>query len=180
MKGHSAVCRSTLRCSAFEELLTFCYQQTCQAPANRNAALDRLCASLMLLLHNTIKSPAYKGTSGYLGELAVDDGKVQPWFPRTFHLFIAHAYSSAVFSHFHLDMSQEHIFSPPLSCSVASPNNPMRHAFWKGVLVSRTYPMLSFATDRASMAHLYCSTHPFMAGQQCQHLVVIFRSLQYV
>ena len=34
----------------------------------------------MLLLHNTIKSPAYKGTSGYLGELAVDDGKVRPWF----------------------------------------------------------------------------------------------------
>ncbi|KAK9822576.1 hypothetical protein WJX74_006339 [Apatococcus lobatus] len=68
---------STLRCSAFEGLLSFCHQQTCQAPANRSAAVDRLYALLMLMLHNTMKSPAYKGTSGYLGELAVDDGKRQ-------------------------------------------------------------------------------------------------------
>ncbi len=62
-------------------MLDFCHQQTCKAPSNRNAAVERLYASLMLMLHNTVKSPAYKGTSGYLGELAVEEGKVSLFPP---------------------------------------------------------------------------------------------------
>ena len=58
-------------------MLKFCHEQVCRAPSIRNPAINRLYASFLLLLYTVIKSPAYKGTSGYLGEIAVDNGKVR-------------------------------------------------------------------------------------------------------